>query len=57
MLRFKGGRESPRLVAQLEDSQEWARRYNPIRPALEHASLRAEIIDREGSDPSLPAIW
>jgi hypothetical protein len=49
-------RESPRLVAQLEDSQEWARRYNPIRLALEHASLRSEIIDREGSDPSLPAI-
>lgn len=49
-------KDSPRLVAQVEDSQEWARRYNPIRLALEHASLRSEIIDREGSDPSLPAI-
>ena len=48
--------ESPRLLSQLEDSQDWARRYNPIRLALEHASLRAEIINREGSDPSLPAI-
>jgi hypothetical protein len=49
-------RESPRLLSQLEESQNWARRYNPIRLALEHASLRSEIINREGSDPSLPAI-
>jgi hypothetical protein len=49
-------KESPRLVTQVEDSQEWVRRYNPIRLALEHASLRSEIIDREGSDPSLPSV-
>jgi len=49
-------RESPRLLSQLEESQNWARRYNPIRLALEHASLRSEIINREGSDPGLPAI-
>lgn len=48
--------ESPRLLSQLEDSQHWARRYNPFRLALEHASLRSEIINREGSDPSLPSI-
>ena len=48
--------ESPRLLSQLEESQNWTRRYNPIRLALEHASLRSEIINREGSDPSLPAI-
>ena len=47
---------SQALAAQAESSQEWARRYNPIRLALEHASLRSEVIDREGSDPSLPAI-
>lgn len=49
-------RESPRLLAQMEESARWARRYNPIRLALEHASLRTEIINREGSDPGLPAI-
>lgn len=49
-------RASPRLLSQIEESQNWARRYNPIRLALEHASLRTEIINREGSDPSLPAI-
>lgn len=49
-------RESSRLLSQLEESQSWARRYNPIRLALEHASLCSEIINREGSDPSLPAI-
>jgi hypothetical protein len=49
-------KESPRLFSQLEESQNWTRRYNPIRLALEHASLRTEIINREGSDPSLPAI-
>ena len=48
--------ESPRLLSQLEKSQNWTRRYNRIRLALEHASLRSEIINREGSDPSLPAI-
>jgi hypothetical protein len=49
-------KESPRLLSQLEESQSWARRFNPIRLALEHASLRTEIIDREGSDLNLPAI-
>jgi hypothetical protein len=49
-------RESSHLLSQLEESQSWARRYNPIRLALEHGSLCSEIINREGSDPSLPAI-
>jgi hypothetical protein len=48
--------QSPVLTAQAEHSQEWARRYNPIRLAIEHASLRSEVIEREGTDPSLPAI-
>lgn len=52
----KSHESSPALVGQAEASQDWARRYNPIRLALEHASLRAEVIDRAGSDPSLPAI-
>lgn len=48
--------ESPRLRQQVDEHLKWARRYNPIRLALEHASLRAEVVDREGSDPALPAI-
>lgn len=48
--------QSPILTAQTEGSQEWARRYNPIRLAIEHASLRAEVVDRQGTDPTLPAI-
>lgn len=48
--------DSEGLAAQAEVGQDWARRYNPIRLALEHASLRSEVIDRQGSDPSLPAI-
>jgi len=48
--------ESPRLRQQVDAHLKWARRYNPIRLALEHASLRAEVIEREGSDPALPAI-
>ncbi|MGB4108039.1 MAG: hypothetical protein WBK55_09650 [Alphaproteobacteria bacterium] len=48
--------QSPLLVKQIEDHQDWARRYNPIRLAVEHISLRSEIIERQGSDPSLPAI-
>lgn len=48
--------ESPRLRAQVEVNQDWARKYNPIRLAIEHASLRAEQVERQGSDPTLPAI-
>jgi hypothetical protein len=48
--------QSPRLAAQVDSCQAWARRYNPIRLAMEHASLRSEVVDRQGSDPSLPAI-
>jgi hypothetical protein len=48
--------QSPILAAQTEIGQEWARRYNPIRLAIEHASLRSEVVEREGTDPSLPAI-
>ena len=47
---------SPALTRQAEESQNWARRYNPIRLSIEHASLRSEVIDREGTDPVLPAI-
>ncbi len=48
--------ESPALNSRVDSNQEWARRYNPIRLAIEHASLRAEVIDRQGTDPGLPAI-
>jgi hypothetical protein len=48
--------QSPTLSAQAESSQEWARRFNPVRLAIEHAALRTEIVDRQGTDPSLPAI-
>lgn len=48
--------ESPALARQAEENQNWARRYNPIRLAIEHASLRSELIERAGTDPSLPAI-
>lgn len=47
---------SPLLSAQVDACQAWARRYNPIRLSMEHASLRSEVVDREGSDPILPAI-
>jgi len=46
----------PMLGSQLIDSQNWARRYNPIRLAVEYASLVEEKIKPQGSDPSLPAI-
>lgn len=48
--------ESAALRAQVEANQEWARKYNPIRLGIEHASLRSEKVDRQGSDPTLPAI-
>jgi hypothetical protein len=47
---------SPLLLSQVVDSVDWARRFNPIRLALEHASLREEVIDRQGSVAELPAI-
>jgi hypothetical protein len=52
----KQHRQSQALASQVETNQAWARRYNPIRLAIEHASLRAEVVDRQGTDPSLPAI-
>jgi hypothetical protein len=52
----KQHQQSPALTLQVERSQEWARRYNPIRLAIEHASLRSEVVNRQGTDPSLPAI-
>lgn len=52
----KQHRQSQSLVSQVENNQAWARRYNPIRLAIEHASLRAEVVDRQGTDPNLPAI-
>jgi hypothetical protein len=52
----KQHQDAPVLAAQVDHAQEWARRYNPIRLAVEHASLRAEVIERQGSAPSLPAI-
>ena len=48
--------QSQALASQVEANQEWARRYNPIRLAVEHSSFRSEVIDRQGTDPSLPAI-
>jgi hypothetical protein len=52
----KQHQDSYALSLQAVRSQEWARRYNPIRLAVEHASLHSEVVDREGTDPSLPAI-
>ncbi|MFM9850251.1 MAG: hypothetical protein ACKVP3_24225 [Hyphomicrobiaceae bacterium] len=49
-------RESAALRSQVEANQDWARRYNPIRLGIEHASLRSEQVERQGSDPTLPAI-
>ena len=48
--------DSPILANQVLESQNWARRYNPIRLTVEHASLVHETVSREGSDPTLPAI-
>ena len=47
---------SPILTSKVEESTAWARRYNPIRMAIEHESLYSETIGRQGSDASLPAI-
>ena len=52
----KHHQQSQALAAQIETNQDWARRYNPIRLAVEHSSLRTEVIDRQGTDPNLPAI-
>ncbi len=52
----KQHQQSQALSSQVEANQEWARRYNPIRLAVEHSSFRSEVIDRQGTDPSLPAI-
>jgi hypothetical protein len=52
----KQHQQSQALASQVEANQGWARRYNPIRLAVEHSSLRSEVIDRQGTDPSLPAI-
>lgn len=52
----KQHQESQILTAQVENNQNWARRYNPIRLAVEHASLRSQVIDRQGTAPNLPAI-
>lgn len=48
--------QSQALNAQAEANQYWARRYNPIRLAIEHDSLKKEVVDRQGTDPNLPAI-
>ena len=48
--------QSPALAQQAEESQNWARRYNPIRLAIEHASLQSEVIEQAGTGPGLPAI-
>jgi hypothetical protein len=52
----KQHQQSQALSSQVDANQEWARRYNPIRFAVEHSSFRSEVIDRQGTDPSLPAI-
>jgi hypothetical protein len=52
----KQRQHSQALAAQVENNQQWARRYNPIRLALEHASFRSEVVDRQGTAPNLPAI-
>ncbi len=52
----KQHQQSQALVTHVDASRDWARRYDPIRLAIEHASLRTEVVDRQGTDPSLPAI-
>lgn len=52
----KQHQDAPLLASQVEHAQDWARRYNPIRLAVEHGSLRTEVVERQGSDPGLPAI-
>ena len=47
---------SPALAAQVDANHGWARRYNPVRLAIEHDSFVSEVVSRQGTDPSLPAI-
>jgi hypothetical protein len=44
------------LSSQVELNQQWARRYNPIRLAVEHDSFCNEVVKKEGTNPNLPAI-
>jgi len=48
--------ESISLSSHVELNQQWARRYNPIRLAVEHDSLCNEVVKKEGTNPNLPAI-
>jgi hypothetical protein len=48
--------QSTALSSQVELNQEWARRYNPVRLAVEHHSFCSEVVKREGTNPNLPAI-
>ena len=48
--------ESISLSLQVELNQQWARRYNPIRLAVEHDSFCNEVVKKEGTNPNLPAI-
>lgn len=48
--------ESSSLSSQVESNQLWARRYNPIRLAVEHDSFCSEVVRKEGTSPNLPAI-
>jgi hypothetical protein len=48
--------ESVSLSLQVELSQQWARRYNPVRLAIEHDSFCNEVVKKEGTNPNLPAI-
>jgi hypothetical protein len=48
--------QSTALSSQVELNQEWARRYNPVRLAVEHDSFCSEVVKREGTNPNLPAI-
>ena len=47
----KEKQKSVSLTMQAERHQEWARRYDPIRLAIEHAALRSDVLNREGTDP------
>jgi hypothetical protein len=48
--------ESTALSSQVELNQQWARRYNPVRLAVEHDSFCNEVVKKEGTNPNLPAI-
>ena len=48
--------DCPLLMSQVESSPNWARRYNPVRLAVEHQAFYEETISRQANDPVLPSV-